>query len=432
MDPSEVACRTYNSFRESKPIYDPAFLPQPYMVETPISLSLKVVAKSLEEVDNIVALFCDSEQYSQLQDVREKIGDTDLANQARIRANPFSKIGNSVFMSKNSIILSNIDAIYKLTGHYSSLLKQRLDQTYEKVGTTDSPVYNKPVGLFREDTKFTYCDVNDERGAFAQYLQYRVKNIQGYAMNPMFPTTSKWNLEKLNTNNFTITYGEDGTGHLFTNWDYFIHLVRKRLHDGVHLTVANGDEEKKEIYNKEYLNSRNILEESLVGIGCCGKGGSFVMKVFDTVTRHSAELLYVLAQCFKAIVIFKPISSDPSLSERYLICLQRRSDDVVDVYTNLLSKVHNYYDLNVNDRSEISTDSVYVTHFLKDKLPESFVEWLTKSNDNDIRKQLEASNNVLDVMNEKEIDFPKYNLRQILKIWNIPGNVPKARDLKHI
>ena len=424
MDPSEIACRTYDSFVESKPVYDPYLLPLPYVSVSPISLSLKVITETLGEVNTLFPGFCDLEEYNKLQDLRKDIS---LEPEAQKQADPFYKIGNSVFTSRNAIKLANMDAIYKFTGHYSSLLKQRLDQTYEKVGVTPSPILDKPVGLFKQDVKFTYCDVNDPYGAFAHYIQYRVNNGQGYAMNPVYPTSQSWNLKKLNTRHFTITNGEEGSGYLFYNWEYFIRMVRQNVQDGVHFTVANGEmiEDYDDETDKEYVNSRLILEEALVGVGCCAKGGSFVMKIFDTVTQHSAELIYVLAQCFEAIVPFKPISSIPSDSERYLICLQRRTDDVVDIYKNLLAKVHSHYKF-----LDLTEDTVYVTRFLKDPLPETFVEWLNEQNNHDIAKQIQASLNVLDVMADKPLHLPSYDLSRTLKIWSLPGNVPKERDFR--
>ena len=422
IDPSETACKTYNSFVESKPEYNPDHLPEPYINESPVSLSLRVVAETLGNINTLKPKYCDVEEYNRLQDLRQDIG---LEMQARDLADPFYKMGNSVFVSRDAVKLANMDAIYKFTGHYSSLLKPRLDQTYERVGVTTSPIYENPVGLFKEDVRFTYCSVNDPFGAFVNYIQYRVKNGQGYGMNPIYPTSQSWNLQKLSTRHFTITNGRDGNGFLFYNWEYFIHMVRQNVQDGVHLTVANGviGEDYDET-NKEYLNSRLLLEEALVGIGCSRAGGNFVMKIFDSVNQHSAELLYVLAQCFEAIVPFKPISSTPSESEKYLICLRRRTDDVVDIYKNLLSEVHSHY-----KQFDLTEDTVYVTRFLKDPLPEPFVEWLSEQNNHAIDKQIHASLNVLDVLEDKPLHLPTYNLTQTMKIWSIPDNIPKERDL---
>ena len=245
-----MACRIYNTFTESRPSYDPALLPQPFSVETPTPLSLDITTKTLGEVATLASTYCDAEQYNKLQDLRAELQEDKRfpLEEARAIADPFEGIGNSVFMNRNGVKMANMDAIYKFTGHYSSLLKQRLDQTYEKVGVTESSVYEKPVGLFEEDMRFTFCDVNDDQGAFAQYIQYRIKNSQGYAMNPIVPVSRNWNLNKLSTRYFTITYGEDGTGDLFANWDYFVRLVRKRLPSGVHLTMATGDTESEEGY----------------------------------------------------------------------------------------------------------------------------------------------------------------------------------------
>jgi hypothetical protein len=53
MDPSEIACKIYDTFVDSKPVYDPMVLPKNFSVETPTPLSFnsKRSRKNINYVD---------------------------------------------------------------------------------------------------------------------------------------------------------------------------------------------------------------------------------------------------------------------------------------------------------------------------------------------------------------------------------------------
>jgi len=416
MDPSEIACRIYDTFTEDRPVYDPAVLPQPFLVEIPKTLSLNVKVESRSKSKEDIPVYCDVSMYEKTQNIH-RTSPRSLIYDIMERSNPFEFVGNSIFRNHNSIKLANIDAIYKLTGHFATLLKYRLEMTYEIVDVIEDPSRDRPIGIFKEDRDFIFCSVNDPKAAFVDYLQFRVKNGRGYVMNPK--DMSKW-ASNVSTKYLTVTYGEDGTGKLTNNWKFFVNMIRERISDGVQLVVAAGGED-------DSVNDLVFLQEALVGIGCCGQGGSFVMKVFDMVTQFSGELLYVLAQCFEAIVMFKPISTRPYDKEKYVICLRRRSDDVVGIYKELLTKVESKY-----------RRSSKVTRFLKNPISEDFAVWLTDANNVALTKQFDALN-ILDradrsFIQQKDVDIPipKYNLTKALKIWALPGNIPHEREFKYV
>ena len=48
-------------------------------------------------------------------------------------------------------------------------------------------------------------------------------------------------------------------------------------------------------------------------------GGHFVCKVFDLFTPFSIGLVYLMYRAFDEVYIFKPVTSRPANSERYLL-----------------------------------------------------------------------------------------------------------------
>jgi hypothetical protein len=322
------------------------------------------------------------------------------------------------------VILANIDAIYKLTGHYGSLFKQRLDSTFTKIGVTSSSVYENPVGLFTKDKDFIACCVQDPKGGFMSYLQFRLKNLVSYGMNS---NKEDWNVSRLSTKYLNITYGEDGTGELETNWNYFIDMVRSRILDGVHLFLANGSENDTSIGFVDELigetskySYRNILQEVIVALSCCGERGSIVIKVLETNSPMMADLLYVVSQCFEAIDLFKPITLSNKTNEKYLIGLQRRSDDIVNSYIETLKKLESESDIDKYKR------------IIREDLPDHFVDWISETNNNLLSKRIDFLEKLNKLLKGEDVKLDKYNVQMALKIWSLPGNIPKEREFKRI
>jgi cap1 methyltransferase len=54
------------------------------------------------------------------------------------------------------------------------------------------------------------------------------------------------------------------------------------------------------------------------------RGGSFILKVFDTFSLASFEMIYLLSYLYEEVYIMKPSTSRPANSEKYIICLRFR------------------------------------------------------------------------------------------------------------
>eukprot|EP00276_Gloeochaete_wittrockiana_P005361 CAMPEP_0184669880 /NCGR_PEP_ID=MMETSP0308-20130426/79513_1 /TAXON_ID=38269 /ORGANISM="Gloeochaete witrockiana, Strain SAG 46.84" /LENGTH=92 /DNA_ID=CAMNT_0027116359 /DNA_START=20 /DNA_END=295 /DNA_ORIENTATION=- len=50
------------------------------------------------------------------------------------------------------------------------------------------------------------------------------------------------------------------------------------------------------------------------------KGGDFVCKIFDIYRPFNVGLFYLLYRHFDRVAIFKPLTSRPANSERYVVC----------------------------------------------------------------------------------------------------------------
>jgi len=85
------------------------------------------------------------------------------------------------------------------------------------------------------------------------------------------------------------------------------------------ITADGGFEWKNENYQEQEA-YQLILGEILGAINIQAKGGSFVLKVFETFTHITIKLIYLLASFYEECYIYKPFFSRATNSEKYIIC----------------------------------------------------------------------------------------------------------------
>jgi len=79
-----------------------------------------------------------------------------------------------------------------------------------------------------------------------------------------------------------------------------------------------------------------ILGEIIAALRVQAKGGSFVLKLFETFTIPSIKMIYLLSSFYEESFIYKPFFSRASNSEKYIICKGFKYDQKKD--TALLDK----------------------------------------------------------------------------------------------
>lgn len=379
MDPSASLCLAYDSLRQPEPevvITDDWYTDNSSQKLTPNYT--QVDKRSAPE-----AMYCDKNRYAILQRVKDAF-DIPGFNEARDAMNPFERIGNSIFMNRASIKLANIDAVHHVSGEIFTFENKTADKVF--------------------------CDVAAGPGGWTQYLQYRFPSAQGYGMTLR---TLDWNTKLLDMTRFTAFYGSDNTGDLYTNWEQFIEFFLKQQYAGANIVTGDGGfdiegtTDKSAWHQQEWLSSRLLLVQALIGIGCTMIGGNFVVKIFDTVTEISAQIIFILSQCFQRILMWKPVSSRPANAEQYLICMGRKPV-VQDLYQLLAGAARTY------------RDNIYLSSLFLESLPEDFTIWLTNSNDRSIDNQLQAAQNILLYLKGTPPIIAEYNLTKFLTIWNLP------------
>lgn len=116
-----------------------------------------------------------------------------------------------------------------------------------------------------------------------------------------------------------LHYGIDGTGDIYQkgNQDSFIQSVKP----GVHLFTADGGFDFSNDYPMQEKRIFHLLVcSSIIGLQSLVPGGCFVLKFFDIYAKPTQVLISLILSCFQKWTLYKPATSRPCNSERYLLC----------------------------------------------------------------------------------------------------------------
>jgi 23S rRNA U2552 (ribose-2'-O)-methylase RlmE/FtsJ len=181
-------------------------------------------------------------------------------------------------------------------------------------------------------------------GGFIEALQYyrNNENDKYYGITLLEGTKDipKWDKIKhflYKHPNIHIEKGADNTGNLYNieNLQY----IYKNYKHSIDFITGDGGFDFSIDFNKQEENSLNlIISEVFFAINLQKKGGSFVCKVFDLFSYTMVQILYILSSCFEEVYIYKPETSRPANSEKYLVCMYYK-DNLNDISKSNLLKI---------------------------------------------------------------------------------------------
>lgn len=149
------------------------------------------------------------------------------------------------------------------------------------------------------------------------YCNDRLYGITLYPSNKEIPGWRKThNLLKQNAN-ISIIYGKDKTGDIYNPENI---LDFKQKVGSADIVTADGGFDFSIDFNKqEELAIRLIFCEIICALGVQKVGGIFICKVFDLYTHLSIKIIYLLKCLYDTVHIYKPSTSRPANSEKYVI-----------------------------------------------------------------------------------------------------------------
>ena len=89
---------------------------------------------------------------------------------------------------------------------------------------------------------------------------------------------------------------------------------------------------------QEQISTRLIACQIGFAIAMQKTGGTFILKVYDTFTRFSLDLMFLLANLYEQITIIKPNTSRFANSEKYIVCKGFRNNNTLE-FVKLFYKI---------------------------------------------------------------------------------------------
>lgn len=334
--------------------------------------------------------------------------------------NPFEGLKRLKYMNRAAVKLANVDAIFDVTGY-----RQHFESTGElSLSAYSGDGFGAVVTENNQINKvFTFADIAAAPGAFTQYIMDRRPMSIGYGMSlKVEDDTLNWNKELIDKaeGRFDVQYGSDGTGNLYTQTDNFIDYVLSKQQSGVNLCTADGGFDMDiSPHLKEIYSVRLVMCQIAAALGIIGENGHFVLKIFNTFTSASAQLVALLTLAFKEVYMFKPISSRPINTERYIVCKYLISKDRAQEICDSILDVNDTY-------PDFEPDRPYLKSLFDDSLlTPAFIKWFREHNDMSLRRRIDSSNIVLSKLQGVEVNIPRYDLHRAVLYW---GMVDRKRS----
>lgn len=167
-----------------------------------------------------------------------------------------------------------------------------------------------------------------------------------------------------------MLYGKDDSGDInnVENVDYIQSIVLPKQF--YLITGDGGFDEGCDFNNKEQLHYQLILNEIYSAIKLQKIDGHFILKMFDIFTESSLHLLYLLKLCYSEVYIYKPVTSRPTNSEKYIICKNFcLNDENKDFLIHELKTISKLYNEKVNSQS-----TKYCSFTLFNVIPQEFID----------------------------------------------------------
>jgi len=197
-------------------------------------------------------------------------------------------------------------------------------------------------------------------------------------------------------NNIKIEYG-----NLYI-YDDVKNYISKFNNQKAILVTADGGFDYSSNFNGQEINSCQIIySECIVALNILKKGGSFVCKVFDLFSYTMVQILYIVSSCFEEVYIYKPETSRPANSEKYLVCMYYKDNLSNESKSNLLKIIELW-----NDKIVELTEDDYII-FKDIKVSNSFIQNLNNYNEQYMETQIYYLNSTIKLA-EHKIEKDKY------------------------
>ena len=233
-------------------------------------------------------------------------------------------------------------------------------------------------------------------------------------MNDTFSLKNKINIAHLTPNNAST--------------NYLLNMIREDKDDNIlcedfnferlyNMFITNNYENKLDLIicefeAHEYINTKkyitNMLLVLMIVIKYQTKQGTCVIKIDNIFYKSIIDILFILSALYDKIYLVKPIISNVTKGERYVICKSFNSG-ILDK-SNLSNQINEKIiksAINTNSLNNISVSSL-----IDNEIPYYFLNKLEESNAVIGQQQLEAYDQIINIYKNKNRDEKMENLKR--------------------
>lgn len=339
---------------------------------------------------------------------------------ARTRSNPYETIRGAFFLNRAAMKMANIDHVF------------------DNMFTNPKDSQGKPQTREHGGELLYFADVCAGPGGFSEYILWKRRwHAKGFGMTLKGPCDFKLeDFYAAPSELFEPYYGEggvDGDGDITLpeNVSAFRNFVMESTERrGLHFLMADGGFSVEGQENiQEILSKQLLLCQFLTAMSTLRPGGHFVCKTFDLFTTFSVGLIYLLYLCFDRVSLFKPITSRPANSERYIVCRGLKpGTDAVREYMFMVN-------LKLNQLKNTDRDVVEVVPLDLIKADTDFYQHMVNSNECHCAVQIKALAKIhAFVLEPTRAESRQADIRkECLKLWGVPDKArvtPSSSDPK--
>jgi 23S rRNA U2552 (ribose-2'-O)-methylase RlmE/FtsJ len=376
-----------------------------------------------EKVDKKTILIF-KKYYEEITNEKEKIDKLENSNEwDKIKkiGNPFELIYTTYNKKKKKDSISNY---------------QPISRSYFKMLEIYYNYSNKIFEHFNIQDNMVFAHLAEGPGGFME-ATYNFRNIQlkaknkycrdtfyGITLKPNNEFVPDWNkMRKLfsDINQFKIEYG-----NLYIQNDVK-NFIKNFQKNKASIVTADGGFDYSADFNGQEINSCQIIfSECYLALNILKKHGTFVCKIFDVFTSPMIKILYLMCTLFEEVYLYKPETSRPANSEKYLVCINYKDTLSTEDKDYLLNLIKIYQDAVIN--KTLFDNETFDLNGLK--IPNSFVHLLINYNKDYIENQKFYLQKTIKLAYEKPSneDYDKLIKDQIknavnwCKKYNVPIN----------
>lgn len=186
--------------------------------------------------------------------------------------------------------------------------------------------------------------------------------------NNNVPGWRKTELFLKNNKNVIIEKGNDGTGNLM-NPGNLLYCYKKHKGQMDLITADGGFDFSVDFNNQEKSSLKLILCQITFAIAMQKINGTFIIKFFDTFTKMSVDMIFLLSNLYEEVFFVKPNTSRSANSEKYIVCKKFKLDNPDLIIRKLYYIINNFTNTN-NSNNILSLFIVDLPYYFINKIQE--------------------------------------------------------------